>query len=65
MSACPKCNGEVEPGKLGGLGVNWAPVPAEASSKGRFMSYLDELRNQMWIDGLRCEKCGFLELYAK
>ena len=62
MSACPKCNGEMEPGKLRGWGgINWTPVPAEASSKARFMSFFDIMR----IDGLRCEKCGFLELYAK
>jgi predicted nucleic-acid-binding Zn-ribbon protein len=63
MSACPKCNGEMEPGYCGL--ANWTPVASEASSKGRFMSYLDELQNKMSIDGFRCAKCGFLELYAK
>jgi len=60
MFECPKCHGEMEHGQLVGV-VHWAPVPAEASLKVRLVSGLKMMR----VDGLRCTKCGFLEMYAK
>ena len=60
MATCPKCNGEMENGRLSGV-VKWAPVPSNASLVARLGSALKHIR----VDGMRCTQCGFLELYAR
>jgi hypothetical protein len=60
MDTCPKCKGEMEHGELHGM-VQWAPVPVNAS-------FLTRLRRGLMlksVDGMRCKRCGFLELYAR
>ncbi len=60
MATCPKCNGEMESGRLNGA-VKWGPVPSNASLVARLGSALKHIR----VDGMRCTQCGFLELYAR
>jgi predicted nucleic-acid-binding Zn-ribbon protein len=60
MEACPKCRGEMEHGELHGT-VKWAVVPADAS----FLTRLRYGLKLISVDGMRCKKCGFLEMYAR
>ncbi len=60
MGTCPKCKGEMEHGELHGT-VSWAPVPSNASFWERLRWGLKLIR----VDGMRCKKCGFLELHAR
>jgi hypothetical protein len=50
----------MEHGELHGT-VKWAPVPANAS----FLSRLRSRLKLTSVSGMRCKKCGFLELYAR
>jgi hypothetical protein len=50
----------METGELHGM-VNWTSMPRDAGFWKRARLSLMLIR----INGLRCKKCGFLELYAR
>ena len=60
MQGCPKCQGEMEHGELQGA-AKWTPMPAHAP----FLARLRYSLKLTAIDGMRCRRCGFLELYAR
>ena len=60
MTACPKCGAEMETGELQGV-VNWASISRGAN----FLERARQSRRLVKVQGLRCTKCGFLELFAQ
>ena len=60
MATCPRCDADMETGELHGM-VNWTSMPRDAGFWKRARLSLKLIR----INGLRCKKCGFLELYAR
>jgi hypothetical protein len=56
--ACPKCRVQMESGEIQGAG--WAPRSSNDGIWERTKAALATLK----LHGMRCPKCGLLELYA-
>ena len=56
---CPKCNDIMEEGAPSDMGFGWASLPWGESFLKRFTAKVTRVR------GLRCRRCGYLELYTK
>jgi len=60
MTTCPKCGAEMETGELQGV-FNWASISRGAS----FLKRARQSLKLVKVQGLRCTRCGFLELFAQ
>ena len=58
---CPKCNGEMEEGSYAGLSGFLNPL----NKGGMFIRWVGKIQGNKDIKVYRCEKCGYLENYAK
>ena len=56
---CPKCREQIEPGEM--LSAGWARRCSNDAIWERAKAALATLK----LHGLRCPKCGLLELYAR
>lgn len=59
---CPKCGGEMEEGLLG---ENRASGYGAISTWGKKLAGLGTLEKGIVTKACRCNKCGFVEVYAK
>jgi hypothetical protein len=57
---CPKCNGQMELGEV--QRATWISVSPKASAWERAKRTLSSARI---MQGQRCSKCGYLELYVR
>ena len=67
-TTCPKCNGRMELGTIIDMGygsvsmARWHPGEAKKAWHGSIKLDKKALRD---VETYRCQKCGFLESYAK